>query len=70
MSLCFIDHSHLPDLIFAENFLFPVIRFALNGGHIQSIMEIQVAVARELNSVLKKAFLLGIKNCINMYTSV
>jgi hypothetical protein len=47
----------LSDLISAENSLFPVIRFALNGGHVQSIMEIQVAVARELNSVLKKALL-------------
>jgi hypothetical protein len=47
----------VPDLISAENFLFPVIKFALNGGHIQFIMEIQVAVARELNSVLKKAIL-------------
>jgi len=47
----------LPDLISAENFLFPLIRFALNGGHIESIMKIQVAVARELNSILKKASL-------------
>jgi hypothetical protein len=47
----------LPDLISAENFLFPVPIFALNGGHIQPIMEIQVASARELNSVLKKGSL-------------
>jgi hypothetical protein len=57
MLLCFIAHHNLPDLISAENFLFPVLRFALNGGHIQSIMEIQFAVSRELNIVLEKVFL-------------
>jgi len=40
--LYFIAHRNLPDLISAGNVLFPVLRFALNGVHIQSIMEIQV----------------------------
>jgi hypothetical protein len=56
----------MPDLIPAENFLFPLLRFALKGGHIQSIMEIQVPVTREMNSILKKAVLKGIKNCRHM----
>ena len=52
-----IAGHNLCDLISAENFLFPVLIFAVNGGHIQSIMEIQFAVAKGLNSVTKKTFL-------------
>jgi hypothetical protein len=57
---------YLPDFVSAAYFLFPTVRFALKGQHIQSIMEIQGAVTRKLTSILEGAFLEGIKNCMNM----
>jgi hypothetical protein len=45
----------------ADSFLFPKPRFSLRGQHFQSIMEIQGAKARELNSIQTEAFLEGIK---------
>jgi hypothetical protein len=57
---------YLPDLVSADYFLFPTLRFALKGQLIQSIMEIQDVVTSELTSIVKEAFLEGIKNCVNM----
>jgi hypothetical protein len=44
--------------------------FSLKGQYLQSIMEIQDVVTRELNSFQKEAFLEGIKNCMNVQIAV
>jgi len=50
-----------PDLAPADYFLFPKLKISLKGQHFQTVEEIQCAVARELNSISKTAFLEGMK---------
>jgi hypothetical protein len=58
---------YLPHLAPVDSRLFPKLRFALKGLHLQSIKEVQDAVTRVLNNIWKKAFLEGIKK---VYKSV
>jgi len=48
---------YLPDLAPADYFLFPKLKFSLQGWHFQTVEEIQRAVTRELNNISKTAFL-------------
>jgi len=45
-----------PDLVPADYFLFPKLKFSLKGRHFQTVEEIQCAVTRELNNISKTAF--------------
>lgn len=56
--------SYLPHLAPVDSFLFPKLKFALNGLHLHSITEIQDAVAMVLNSICKEAFLEGVKKSL------
>ena len=62
-----------PDLAPADYFLFPKLKFSLNGRHCQTVEEIQCAVARELNNISKTAFLeemKKLKECANKCTDL
>jgi hypothetical protein len=58
----FLHHPpYSPDLTPADYFLFPKLKFPLKGWNFQTVEEIQCAVTRELNNILKTALLEGMK---------
>jgi transposase len=57
-----LHHSpYSPDLAPADYFVFPKFKFPLKEWHFQTVEEIQCAVTRKLNNILKTAFLEDIK---------